>query len=297
MSTGDRQPIVAQGRHPRCDLAVVPGTDHVLCGGPGEFAVKKRSGELVRVLDDKPVHEYRNVTASTDGKWAAGSGHLRERARETEDYTLAPSGSVCFVNIVDLESGKQYFFPLSADRDRWVIKSLEFSPDGKFLVAGGGDNFEYYRVDIFERAGNQFRRADARDESLGDPKGDVKKVAFSADSRLVGTVNHAGLARIWSLRGPKREARLPRRTGLFSLAFSPDGRILALGDSSGIQLCDLESQFPLATIPIGSAIRDLQFSPDGRTLAWSTHDGRVGLLSTRADVSTISMPVHRDARK
>jgi WD40 repeat protein/tRNA A-37 threonylcarbamoyl transferase component Bud32 len=295
LSSGESQPIAAQGSHPQCDLAVVLGTDHVLCGGPGEFAVKTRSGELVRVLDDKPLHEYRNVTASFDGKWAAGSGQILERVRKTENY-YALSGSVCFVNIVDLESDRRYFFELPADRKLWLIKSLEFSADGKFLVAGGGGTSEYYRVDIFEREGDGFRRADVREEWHGDEMVDVKKVAFSADSRLVGTVNQAGLARIWSLRGPKWEATLRRKTGLFSLAFSPDRRILAIGDANGIQLCDLESQFPLATIPIGSPIRDLQFSPDGRTLAWSSHDGRIGLLSTRADVSTISTPVHRDAR-
>jgi WD40 repeat protein len=64
------------------------------------------------------------------------------------------------------------------------------------------------------------------------------------------------------------------------LAFSPDGRILALGDSSGIQLLDLKSQFPLATIPIGSGVNSLRFSPDGRTLAWGSFDGRVEFLRT-----------------
>jgi hypothetical protein len=55
---------------------------------------------------------------------------------------------------------------------------------------------------------------------------------------------------------------------------------VAFGDASGIQLCDLESQAPLATIPVGFVVNSLRFSPDGRTLAWGSGDGRVELLRT-----------------
>jgi serine/threonine protein kinase/WD40 repeat protein len=298
VSTGERTKIDVYGSHPRCDLAVIPGTNHVLCGGPGEFVIKsRRPGELTRVLDTDPKHEYLNVTASSDGKWVAGCGHILEHPRETEYFRTNARGNVCFVNIVNLESGQQYFRALPADRRMWVIRAIEFSPDGNFLLAGGGDSFEYYRVDIFKREGNTFRHLPPREVKEGDARVEAKKVAVSANSRLAGTANQAGHARIWSLHDPTWERTFTRKTGLFSLAFSPDARLLAIGDPYGIQLCDLESQFPLATIPIGnsvgygSTVRSLQFSPDGRTLAWSSHDGRIGLLSTTKPASTVSMAV------
>jgi WD40 repeat protein len=131
----------------------------------------------------------------------------------------------------------------------------------------------------------------------GDANYEAMKVGFSADSRLVGTVNQAGLARIWSLRGPKGERTLPCKSRLLSLAFSPDGRILALGDSSGILLCDVQSEFPLATIPFGVAIRALEFSPDGRTLAWASADGKIGFLRTAPAKPTEPMPIASDATR
>jgi serine/threonine protein kinase/WD40 repeat protein len=286
-ATGLSETIVEEGTHGRCDLAIVPGIDHLLCAGPGGLAVKDRlSGDLIRRLDGDPTHEYQHVAVSPDGKWAAGCGHILTRPRQSEYFALKPSGNPCFVAIVDLKSNKRDFFPLLADTDTWIINSIVFSPDGKFLVTGGGDGYHLQRVDIFERMGDAFRHLHPREVTGGSA---VQDVGFSADSRLLGTAAIIGYGHIRSLRGLPWEATIYRKNGLNALAFSPDGRILALGGSSGIQLCHLQSQFPLATIPIGRVICDLQFSPDGRTLAWSADDGRVEFLRTTPTESVTSM--------
>jgi WD40 repeat protein/tRNA A-37 threonylcarbamoyl transferase component Bud32 len=281
-TTGESEEIVHQGMHGRCDLALVPGTDQLLCGGPGSLALKsKLSGELIQVLDDNPIHEYQHVAISSNGQWAAGCGHILNRPRETEYLALDPRGNVCFVAVHNLESNEHDFFPLPADTDTWIIRSIVFSPDSKFLVTAGGDGPVLYRVDIFESSNDGFRRVDV-DESRhgGDTNSQAQDVAFSADGSLIGIAVYSGFARIWSLSDQKWEAAIRRKNGLYALAFSSDGRILALGDSTGIQLCDLQSQFPLATISVGSRITDLQFSPNGRTLAWAAADGRVDFLRT-----------------
>jgi WD40 repeat protein len=281
VSTGISKTVVERGTYGRCDLATVPGTDYLLCGGPESLAVKsKRTGELIRLLDNDPTHEYQHVAVSPDGKWAAGCGRLLERSRPTEYFTVKRTGKwfLAVFNLEDLDKAK--FFPLPADIDTWAINSLVFSLDGQFLVTGGGDGSALYRVDIFEMIDGKFEQVEKR-ELPWVRNGEVQDVAFSADNRLVGVAAQNGYGQIWSLRGPKTAATFYRKNGLWALAFSPDGRILALGDSTGLQLCDLESQFPLATIPIGSGgVNSLRFSPDGRTLAWGSFDGRVEFLRT-----------------
>jgi WD40 repeat protein len=240
----------------------------------------KSSGELIRILDDNPMHEYQHVAVSRDGNWAAGCGHILDRPRETEYLALDPRGDVCFVAMHNLESNEHDFFPLPAETDTWVIRSIVFSPDSKLLVTGGGDGPAFSRVDMFASSGDRFRHVNDDESSRhgGEMNREVQDVAFSADGSLIGTAIYSGFARIGTLSGQKREAAIRRKNGLYALAFSPDGRILALGDSTGIQLCDLQSQHPLATIPIGSRITDLQFSPNGGTLAWAAANGRVDFL-------------------
>jgi WD40 repeat protein len=282
VATGASEAIVKPGTYGRCDLALIPGTSRLLCGGPGSLSIKSRdSGKLIQLLDDDPLHEYQHVVVSHDGKWAAGCGHILQRPRQTDYFALQPRGNNCFIALYNLESRQRELFSLPTPlTDTWVINRIRFSPDDRFLVTAGGDGTALYRVDLFERTGGTFSRRETRELPRASRRSEVQDVAFSADSRLIGTVTSAGFGDVWSLEGPNFEAPIYRKNGLWSLAFSPDGRILALGDSYGIQLCDLQSQFPLATLPVGRAVSSLQFSPDGRTLAWSSSDGHVEFLRT-----------------
>ena len=219
--TGNSRTLVPQGRHGRADLALIPGTEALVCGGPGEFAVRdRRSGELVFSLDQDPLHEYHHVAVSPDGKWAAGSGRILQRPSQTEYLATRPAGKDCFVAICHLESRHWELVPLPAE-PRWYIRFIEFTPDGKTLVAGGGEEGVFSRVEVFEFRGDWFQHIDHVEWRQGDLNYEAMSVNFSADSRLIGTVNQAGLAQIWSLRGPKWETTTSCKTRLLSLALRP----------------------------------------------------------------------------
>ena len=113
--------------------------------------------------------------------------------------------------------------------------------------------------------------------------GFVNSVAFSPVGHLMASGNADGTVRLWNVADPAHPSPLgqPLPSGpgagfgpavVLSVAFSPDGHMLASGDNGGtIQLWDVaDPAHPrlLGQIPPGSyTIDSLAFSPDGHTLA------------------------------
>jgi WD40 repeat protein len=153
------------------------------------------------------------------------------------------------------------------------------SPDGKVLAVGDGTD-EVLLLDI----------------ATGKPRHTLKFVeapfghvaAFSADS---GTVAVAGAGvrnvRLYDVATglSKREMLLPAPADEDAdeyprrLAFSPDGRLLAVSDAA-LHVWDAASgrEVLVLTIPEGAAFRGAAFSPDGRTLALELADGEIQLV-------------------
>ena len=67
----------------------------------------------------------------------------------------------------------------------------------------------------------------------------------------------------------------------YSLAYSPDGKIIAVGSKLWLRLWDAESGALLRTFPGAAEIGAIAFSPDGELLASSGENGRVGIWNVR----------------
>ncbi len=74
-------------------------------------------------------------------------------------------------------------------------------------------------------------------------------------------------------------ANNPPKPSILSLALSPDGTVVAAGDSLGnITLRRVADGAWLATLTVHTrAIYSLAFSPDGRTLATGSNDGSIAV--------------------
>jgi WD40 repeat protein len=189
-----------------------------------------------------------------------------------------------------------------------TVESLVFTPDGQTLVSGGHDG----RIRRWEVATG--RRLDelgvpevnrpvsslaiSHDgRTLADPRvglWDMKtarllkieseestssSVAFSPVEAIVAMV-HPGTIRFWdAVTGkPLRSLRIPLQHTVDSLAFSPNGRILAsAGEEQKITLWEVDTGRELASNLVGhpAGIQSLAFSADGRTLASGSRDGAV----------------------
>jgi WD40 repeat protein len=106
----------------------------------------------------------------------------------------------------------------------------------------------------------------------------VECIAISPDGKILATADGGeGVVRLWdtvngkSLRTLKRDGGDPMKEGpshFFSVAFSPDGKTLALsGSDSAIRLWDVATGESKAVLLRQGNIQKLTFSPDGSQLA------------------------------
>lgn len=164
---------------------------------------------------------------------------------------------------------------------RGFVAALAFSPDRNVLAATG----QHGELALWDA--RPLRR-------LGELRGQrttSQALAFSPDGTLLaagdlGTPNSdysvytGGGVRVFDLRRRVATKFWPRLT-LVSLAFSPDGRLLAMAAmESFTQIRDLRSGRLVTTLSTGEADRSVVFSPDGRLVLTGLYDGTAHVWST-----------------
>jgi WD40 repeat protein/predicted Ser/Thr protein kinase len=110
-------------------------------------------------------------------------------------------------------------------------------------------------------------------------RGEVNRVAFSADGTRVVTAARERASRVWdAATGRPVTSPLPHRTQATYAAFSPDGRRVLTVSSDGVQVWEVPSGQPVgAPLRHRRPVRFANFSPDGRWIVTTSEDATARL--------------------
>jgi WD40 repeat protein/tRNA A-37 threonylcarbamoyl transferase component Bud32 len=234
---------------------------------PGRFSP---DGRLIAVgLKEEGIRLWDATALSPAGPpLLETGGEVKALAFSPDGQTLAAVTSSGMATLWDVESRSLRRGPFRVGS---FAVGVSFSADGTTLASAGPDGVKLWDVATGAVRG-----------SLGDGSS-ADDVAFSPTEPLVAFVPTAGEggrnAEIWDLAERSRIATLQVNAGArvgraYALAFSPDGRTLAIaGDDPLVHLWDVKSRKLIREFPqnVGGVLT-LEFSSDGQTLAISGFD-------------------------
>ena len=205
----------------------------------------ERSSECMSWL----AHEA-EVTAldiSPDGRWLV-AGSAKQPGPTLRVWSLSGSWPVM---------GKEV---LADGWHGYGVWSACFSPDSRFLVAGGRANAAetgpmIYDVETGERVGDLFNDV-------------VPSLHYSPDGKVIATGDSFGTVSIWDAETRTRLRRVRAHGAMVSaLQFSPDGRRLASGSRDGeVKILDSGRGDQVEKHSVAGAVLAVRISPDERAL-------------------------------
>ena len=254
-----------------------------------------RSGRLVRGY--KTLDYIQDVAWSPDGQYIAVGeerglviirdvftgrvvwrfeydGRLRDLAWSPDGRYIAVGGFADVVYILDFVERKKVMelpcrFPdESGVFYGYAVHVVTWSPDGKYLVSGSEDCF----LRLWDVEGRKLVRM-IEDEELCS----VSMIDWSSDGRYVAISSRGKNVKIWVGGELKLWKVIRCGDDVVSIKWSPDGKLIACGLSSGfIEIWDPRMEEKVMVLRVGgSSVSSLSWSPNGRYIVSGDATGMI----------------------
>lgn len=225
--------------------------------------------------NDALVRLWDPATGQLLARWLGHTGEIFQVAFAPDGRTLATASKDGTVRVWDVFTGQVRALLRGHEGG---VACVAFAPDGRTLASGGLDGTIVF-WDLV--AGNVQRRCTGHTDH-------VRALAFSPDGATLASCGGTKLLCFWDVASGRSRTAIPLPESPLSLAFSPDGRWLAVGCDIDLHLHEASTGKRVADRrhAVEHIVNAVAFSPDGRNLVSASmhHVSSMGISNKHGEV-------------